>query len=145
MGLRRFLSSLLPLSLRRSRIRLPEIRPPRWHLPKIQVAALLLRHSQVYLYIYIYIYFFLVKTPILYLLNPLSKLMEVQLCRPGCRFNGLYFLEKFRGKKIMFVGDSLSLNQWQSLACMIHSWVPKTKYSVVRTAVLSSITFQVIN
>lgn len=58
------------------------------------------------------------------------------------RFNGLYFLEKFRGKKIMFVGDSLSLNQWQSLACMIHSWVPKTKYSVVRTAVLSSITFQ---
>ena len=98
-----------------------------------------------YIYIFIYIYIFLVKTPILCLLNPLSKLMEVQLCRPGCRFNGLYFLEKFRGKKIMFVGDSLSLNQWQSLACMIHSWAPKTKYSVVRTAVLSSITFQVIN
>ncbi|WCJ30936.1 TRICHOME BIREFRINGENCE-LIKE 39 [Euphorbia peplus] len=31
------------------------------------------------------------------------------------RFNGMYFLEKWRGKKIMFVGDSLSLNQWQSL------------------------------
>lgn len=143
MGLRRFLSSLLPLSLRRSRIRLPEIRPPGWHLPKIQVAALLLQHSQVYLYIYIYIYW--LKRRYYFLLNPLSKLTEVQLCWPGCRFNGLYFLEKFRGKKIMFVGDSLSLNQWQSLACMIHSWVPKTKYSVVRTAVLSSITFQVIN
>lgn len=96
-------------------------------------------------YIYIFLYIYWLKRRYYFLLNPLSKLTEVQLCWPGCRFNGLYFLEKFRGKKIMFVGDSLSLNQWQSLACMIHSWAPKTKYSVVRTAVLSSITFQVIN
>ncbi|KAJ0111249.1 hypothetical protein Patl1_02411 [Pistacia atlantica] len=58
------------------------------------------------------------------------------------RFNGLYFLEKWRGKKIMFVGDSLSLNQWESLACMIHAWVPNTKYSVIRTNGLSAVTFE---
>ncbi|KAE8655576.1 Protein trichome birefringence-like 39 [Hibiscus syriacus] len=37
------------------------------------------------------------------------------------RFNGCEFLGKWRGKKIMFVGDSLSLNMWESLACMIHA------------------------
>ncbi|KAJ6291496.1 hypothetical protein OIU76_023549 [Salix suchowensis] len=58
------------------------------------------------------------------------------------RFNGLYFLEKWRGKKIMFVGDSLSLNQWTSLSCLIHSWVPNSKYTVFRTDVLSSVTFE---
>ncbi|CAM8880260.1 unnamed protein product [Rhodiola kirilowii] len=58
------------------------------------------------------------------------------------RFNGLYLLEKMRGKKIMFVGDSISLNQWQSLACMIHSWVPNSKYTLIRTNGLSTVTFQ---
>ncbi|CAN1194729.1 Protein trichome birefringence-like 39 [Linum perenne] len=57
------------------------------------------------------------------------------------RFNGLNLLEKWRGKNIMFVGDSLSLNQWESLACMIHSWVPNARYSLVRTESLSSVTF----
>ncbi|XP_031106485.1 protein trichome birefringence-like 42 [Ipomoea triloba] len=37
------------------------------------------------------------------------------------RFNGEAFLQMFRGKKIMFVGDSLSNNQWQSLACMLYA------------------------
>ncbi|KAL4014342.1 hypothetical protein IC575_026544 [Cucumis melo] len=58
------------------------------------------------------------------------------------RFNGLNFLEKWRGKKIMFVGDSLSLNQWESLACMIHASVPNSKTSFVRREGLSSVTFQ---
>ncbi|KAL8130066.1 hypothetical protein V2J09_019221 [Rumex salicifolius] len=58
------------------------------------------------------------------------------------RFNGLYFLKKWRGKKIMFVGDSLSSNQWESLACMIHSWVPNAKTTLVRTQLLSSLTFE---
>lgn len=43
----------------------------------------------------------------------------------------------------MFVGDSLSLNQWQSLTCMIHAWVPKSKTTVFRTEALSSVTFEV--
>ncbi|VFQ64445.1 unnamed protein product [Cuscuta campestris] len=37
------------------------------------------------------------------------------------RFNGRAFLKKNRGKKIMFVGDSLSLNMWESLGCLVHS------------------------
>ncbi|KAJ8752090.1 hypothetical protein K2173_001765 [Erythroxylum novogranatense] len=58
------------------------------------------------------------------------------------RFNGLYFLEKWRGKKIMFVGDSLSWNQWQSLTCMLHSWVPNSRTSFIRRDGLASVTFE---
>ena len=60
-----------------------------------------------------------------------------------CRFNGLDFLEKYRGKKIMFVGDSLSLNQFNSLACMIHAWVPKSRTTFSQRDALSSVTFEV--
>ncbi|KAL3617047.1 hypothetical protein CASFOL_039441 [Castilleja foliolosa] len=58
------------------------------------------------------------------------------------RFNGLDFLNRWRGKKIMFVGDSLSLNQWQSLACMIHAFVQNSKIVYNRQGTLSSVTFQ---
>ncbi|KAH9606556.1 hypothetical protein KSS87_009135 [Heliosperma pusillum] len=58
------------------------------------------------------------------------------------RFNGMQFLQRFRGQKIMFVGDSLSLNQWNSLTCMIHASAPQVKYTLVRDALLSSVTFQ---
>ncbi|XP_010552884.1 PREDICTED: protein trichome birefringence-like 39 isoform X4 [Tarenaya hassleriana] len=58
------------------------------------------------------------------------------------RFNGLYFLRRMRGKKIMFVGDSLSSNMWQSLACLIYSWVPNSSYSLLRQKGLTSLTFQ---
>ncbi|CAI9295008.1 unnamed protein product [Lactuca saligna] len=46
------------------------------------------------------------------------------------RFDGRNFLQKLRGKTIMFVGDSLSRNQWLSLLCMIHSSVPTANYAV---------------
>ncbi|KAK9076260.1 hypothetical protein SSX86_004593 [Deinandra increscens subsp. villosa] len=46
------------------------------------------------------------------------------------RFDGPNFLEKLRGKSIMFVGDSLSKNHWLSLLCMIHSSLPSTPYLV---------------
>ncbi|CAI0444888.1 unnamed protein product [Linum tenue] len=47
------------------------------------------------------------------------------------RFDGGDFLERWRGKKLMFVGDSLSLNMWESLSCMIHASLPnaRTKYA----------------
>ncbi|KAG5114348.1 hypothetical protein JHK82_037617 [Glycine max] len=61
---------------------------------------------------------------------------------PLPRFNAFDFLAKYRGKKIMFVGDSLSLNQFNSLACMIHSWVPNTRTSFIKQDALSKITFE---
>ncbi|GAB4831386.1 Protein trichome birefringence-like 38, variant 2 [Ancistrocladus abbreviatus] len=57
-------------------------------------------------------------------------------------FNGMDFLMRWRGKKIMFVGDSLSLNEWNSLGCMIHASVPQAKYSVSRGSPLSSVIFE---
>ncbi|KAI4342450.1 hypothetical protein MLD38_027077 [Melastoma candidum] len=54
------------------------------------------------------------------------------------RFNGLELLKRLRGKKILFVGDSLSLNQWQSLTCMLHVTVPKLSYSLTREAGVST-------
>ncbi|XP_028112763.1 protein trichome birefringence-like 39 [Camellia sinensis] len=59
------------------------------------------------------------------------------------RFNGLEFLERWRGKKIMFVGDSLSLNMWESLSCMIHAWVPRAKTTFFKKGSISSVTFEV--
>ncbi|CAM8937405.1 unnamed protein product [Rhodiola kirilowii] len=56
-------------------------------------------------------------------------------------FNGVEFLERMRGKKMMFVGDSLSLNQWQSLSCMLLAGVPNAKYSLVRGDGLATLTF----
>ncbi|XP_059662771.1 protein trichome birefringence-like 41 [Cornus florida] len=53
------------------------------------------------------------------------------------RFNGLDFLTKMRGKKILFVGDSLSLNQWQSLACMLHAAVPQSNFTIGKKGILS--------
>ncbi|KAG2332724.1 hypothetical protein Bca4012_017661 [Brassica carinata] len=58
------------------------------------------------------------------------------------RFDGLAFLNKLRGKRVMFVGDSLSLNMWESLACMIHSSVPDSKTTFIKRTPLSSLIFQ---
>ncbi|KAK4275513.1 hypothetical protein QN277_018584 [Acacia crassicarpa] len=57
------------------------------------------------------------------------------------RFNGEAFLERMRGKSIMFVGDSLSVNQWQSLTCMLHKSVSHSQYTNLRNGLLSTFTF----
>jgi hypothetical protein len=62
----------------------------------------------------------------------------------GCRFDGKDFLNKWKGKKIMFVGDSLSLNMWESLSCMIHASVPNAKTSFLRRESQSTVIFQVM-
>ncbi|KAI5387695.1 protein trichome birefringence-like 39 [Lathyrus oleraceus] len=58
------------------------------------------------------------------------------------RFNGLNFVKGHKGKKIMFVGDSLSLNQFNSLACMIHASVPNSKATFYQRDAISSVTFE---
>ncbi|ONI16583.1 hypothetical protein PRUPE_3G108100 [Prunus persica] len=41
----------------------------------------------------------------------------------------------------MFVGDSLSLNQWLSLTCMLHTSNPHAQYKLFKTGGLSTFTF----
>ncbi|KAG8053044.1 hypothetical protein GUJ93_ZPchr0001g30767 [Zizania palustris] len=49
---------------------------------------------------------------------------------PPCslpRFDGLTLLRMWSGKKVMFVGDSLALNQYESLLCMLHAAAPNAR------------------
>ncbi|KAL2455589.1 Protein trichome birefringence-like 41 [Forsythia ovata] len=57
------------------------------------------------------------------------------------RFDGHDFLQRLKGKSIMFVGDSLSRNQWQSLTCMLYTALPSIKYNVSRVGDVSTFTF----
>ncbi|KAK4420442.1 protein trichome birefringence-like 42 [Sesamum alatum] len=57
------------------------------------------------------------------------------------RFDGRGFLERMRGKRVMFVGDSLSANQWQSLACMLHAAVPNAPYALGSRGPLTTLSF----
>ncbi|KAB1225747.1 Protein PMR5 [Morella rubra] len=56
-------------------------------------------------------------------------------------FNGVDFLLKMRGKTVMFVGDSLGRNQWESLICMISVAAPTTPTQTIRGEPLSTIKF----
>ncbi|XP_057429880.1 protein trichome birefringence-like 10 [Lotus japonicus] len=40
------------------------------------------------------------------------------------RFNATMMLEKLRNKRVVFAGDSIGRNQWESLLCMLSSEVP---------------------
>lgn len=65
------------------------------------------------------------------------------MCLLNYRFNGVDFLRKLKGKRLMFVGDSLSLNQWQSLTCLLHVAVPQAHYTSKTVQGLSTFTFPV--
>ncbi|PKA64700.1 hypothetical protein AXF42_Ash007447 [Apostasia shenzhenica] len=59
------------------------------------------------------------------------------------KFDGRDLLTKWSGKKMMFVGDSISYNQWQSLLCMLSAAVPAgSKISSVRRDPLSAVIFE---
>ncbi|WCJ23649.1 Protein trichome birefringence [Euphorbia peplus] len=61
------------------------------------------------------------------------------------RFNGKRFLLRMRGKRIMFVGDSIGQNQLHSLVCMLKTAVPGVEYTYERTGDLSTFTFPKYN
>lgn len=60
-----------------------------------------------------------------------------------CRFDGRILLQKLSGKSVMFVGDSLSRNQWESLICMLYSSVIGTPYNQTISGDVSTFTFKV--
>ncbi|KAH7843853.1 hypothetical protein Vadar_021385 [Vaccinium darrowii] len=63
----------------------------------------------------------------------------------GCnleRFDGVGFLKKFKGKKIMFVGDSLVRDQWQSLTCLLYNARPNLEYTLTRSGMISTFTIK---
>lgn len=53
------------------------------------------------------------------------------------RFNPEFALKKLRGKRLLFVGDSLQRGQWQSFVCMVESIIPEDKKSMRRGRSLS--------
>ncbi|GMH30027.1 hypothetical protein Nepgr_031870 [Nepenthes gracilis] len=53
------------------------------------------------------------------------------------RFNSKQALRKLRGKRLMFVGDSLQRGQWQSFVCLVESFIQDDKKSMKRGAALS--------
>ncbi|KAL6850353.1 hypothetical protein ACP4OV_020980 [Aristida adscensionis] len=60
---------------------------------------------------------------------------------PPCslpRFDGVALLRMWGGKKVVFVGDSLVLNQYESLLCMLHAAVPGGARTTVSTGPLKT-------
>ncbi|CAA7028916.1 unnamed protein product [Microthlaspi erraticum] len=53
------------------------------------------------------------------------------------RFDAKLLLEKLRGKKLIFVGDSIHYNQWQSMVCMVQSIIPSGQKTLNHTAQMS--------
>ncbi|OUZ99118.1 PMR5 N-terminal domain [Macleaya cordata] len=48
------------------------------------------------------------------------------------RFDPQVVLDKLKGKRLMFVGDSLQRNQWQSFVCLVESVIPADQKSMRR-------------
>ena len=64
------------------------------------------------------------------------------MCNP-VRFDGKDFLEKLEGKKIMFIGDSVSLNHYESLLCLLHAAVPEARITTQTSNSTNTVTFEV--
>lgn len=73
-----------------------------------------------------------------------SEFDEVWFGRGG-RFNAEIALKKLRGKRMMFVGDSLQRGQWQSFVCMVEWLIPEDKKSIKRGRFLSVFSAKVLS
>ncbi|XP_027068762.1 protein trichome birefringence-like 35 isoform X2 [Coffea arabica] len=61
------------------------------------------------------------------------------------RWNVTEMWEKLRGKRLMFVGDSLTRGQWISMVCLLQSIIPADKKSMTPQAQLTTFTAQDYN
>ncbi|CAH1445385.1 unnamed protein product [Lactuca virosa] len=68
------------------------------------------------------------------LTRPLYK--EDEYCNLP-KFRGKLLVEKLKNKRLMFVGDSLNRNQWESMVCMVQSVASSGRKSLIRTGSLS--------
>ncbi|CAL4996002.1 unnamed protein product [Urochloa decumbens] len=53
------------------------------------------------------------------------------------QFDARRFMETLRGKRLMFVGDSLNRNQWESLVCLVQPILSKGRKKVVKRGALT--------
>lgn len=62
----------------------------------------------------------------------------------GARFKARVLLERLRGKRLMFVGDSLNRNQWESMICLVQSAAPPGRKSLSKEGSLSIFRIEVL-
>ncbi|KAL7582833.1 hypothetical protein Lser_V15G42827 [Lactuca serriola] len=78
-----------------------------------------------------------------------SKYQQWRWQPHGCdfpRFDGKAIVERLKCKRLLFIGDSVNRNQWDSMMCMLHSSIPgKKKVSLGGTLNNTLYTFRAID